>query len=236
MPPIVADKTQFRRDQAARIRALGPSFHAMAEIHFATWSRWVASTGSSWHTAGVTARQRMAEAGYDVTRGDSWMLNELTSAVRRGDGNARANVRELLRGLYEGDGRRPTQGAVLVIGFGQRTSDVSVYQNTLQGWLSDSAFWTDMTTYVSDWSQEVYGDLRAHAVTGSPTSARREYLNDYLQHKLVLASAGRPRSSRPGVPARRRTARSRTEPGLARPRGAGRWCPPSRWPRTSPRR
>ena len=192
VPPLVADKTTFRRDQASRIRALGPNFHAMAEIHFATWSRWVASTGSSWYTAGVTARQRMAEAGYDATRGDSWMLNELTSAVRRGDGNARANVRELLRGLYEGDGTRPTRGAVLVIGFGQRTGDLSVYQNTLQGWLADSAFWTDMTAYVSDWSQEVYGDLRAHAVPGSATSVRREYLNDYLQHKLVLASAGPP--------------------------------------------
>ena len=118
------------------------------------------------------------------------MLNELTSAVRRGDGNARANVRELLRGLYEGDGSRPTRGAALVIGFGQRTADVSAYQNTLQGWLSDTAFWTDMATYVSDWSQEVYGDLRAHAVPGSDGSARREYLNDYLQHKLVLAGAG----------------------------------------------
>ena len=45
VPPLVADKTTFRRDQASRIRALGPSFHAMAEIHFTTWSRWVASTG-----------------------------------------------------------------------------------------------------------------------------------------------------------------------------------------------
>ena len=126
VPPLVADKTTFRRDQASRIRALGPNFHALAEIHFATWSRWVTSTGSSWHTAGVTARARMAEAGYDVSRGDSWALNELTSAVRRGDGNARPNVREFLRGLYEGDGTRPTKGAVLVIGFGQRTGDVSV--------------------------------------------------------------------------------------------------------------
>ncbi|HYI74728.1 MAG TPA: hypothetical protein VEW90_05590 [Gaiellaceae bacterium] len=191
VPPLVADKTTFRRDQASRIRALGPNYHALAEIHFATWTRWVASTGSSWYTAGVTARQRMAEAGYDVSRGDSWMLNELTSAVRRGDGNARANVRELLRGLYEGgEGAQRTRGAVLVIGFGQRTSDLSVYQNTMQGWLSDSAFWTDMARYVSDWSQEVYGDLRAHAVPGSPNTDRRELLNDYLQHKLVLANAG----------------------------------------------
>jgi hypothetical protein len=190
VPPLVADKTQFRRDQASRIRALGPNFHALAEIHFTTWSRWVASTGSSWHTAGVTARARMAETGYDVTKGDSWALNELTTAVRRGDGNARANVREFLRGLYEGDGSRPTRGTVLIVGFGQRTSDLTAYQNTLQNWLADTAFWTDMTTYVSDWSQEVYGDLRAHAVPGDPVPARREYLNDYLQHPLVLATAG----------------------------------------------
>jgi hypothetical protein len=190
VPPLVADKTTFRRDQASRIRALGPNFHAMAEIHFATWTRWVQSTGNTWHAAGVTARERMAEAGYDVSRGDTWALNELTSAVRRGDGSARANIREFLRGLYEGDGTRPTQGAALVIGFGQRTGDLSAYQATLQGWLSDTAFWTDMATYVSDWSQEVYGDLRSHAVAGVPQSTRREYLNDYLQHKLVLAGAG----------------------------------------------
>ena len=190
VPPLVADKTTFRRDQAWRIRALGPNFHAMAEIHFATWTRWVQSTGNSWHAAGVTARERMAAAGYDVALGDTWALNELTSAVRRGDGNARTNIREFLRGLYEGDGSRPTRGAALVIGFGQRTADVSAYQNTLQGWLSDTAFWTDMATYVSDWSQEVYGDLRSHAVSGSDVAVRREYLNDYLQHKLVLAGAG----------------------------------------------
>ena len=190
VPPLVADKTTFRRDQAWRIRALGSNFHAMAEIHFATWTRWVQSTGNSWHAAGVTARDRMAAAGYDVALGDTWALNELTSAVRRGDGNSRTNIREFLRGLYEGDGSRPTRGAALVIGFGQRTADVSAYQNTLQGWLADTSFWTDMATYVSDWSQEVYGDLRSHAVPGSDVSSRREYLNDYLQHKLVLAGAG----------------------------------------------
>ena len=132
----------------------------------------------------------MAAAGYDVSRGDSWALNEASTAVRRGTGNARANLREFLRGLYEGDGTRPTRGAVLVVGFGQQTADLSLYQSTLQNWLADSAFWTDMSTYVSDWSQEVYGDVRSYAVPGVPTSVRRDYLNDYLQHKLVLANAG----------------------------------------------
>ena len=192
VPAIVGNRTQLRPNAANRIRALGPNFHALAEIHFTAWNRFVAETGSSWHAAGVTARQRMVEAGYDVQRGDTWVLNELTSAVRRGEGSARANIREFLRGLYEGDGSRPTKGAVLVIGFGQRTGDVSVYQNTAQTWLTDSAFWTDMAAYVSDWSQEVYGDLRAYAVPGAPRELRREHLNDYLQHKLVLANAGPP--------------------------------------------
>jgi hypothetical protein len=190
VPPIVGDKTQLRPNQASRIRALGPNFHALAEIHYTTWNRWVTSTGSSWHAAGVTARERMAAAGFDVARGDTWVVNEANSAVRRGDGNARANVRELLRGLYEGDGTRPTRGAVFIIGVGQRTSDLTLYQNTLQDWLSDSAFWTDVATYVTDWSQEVYGDVRSFAVPGAPLAVRREYLNDYLQHPLVLASAG----------------------------------------------
>jgi hypothetical protein len=192
IPAIVGNRTQLRPNAAPRIRALGPNFHAMAEIHFTTWSRWVSETGSSWHAAGVTARRNMAAAGYDVALGDTWALNELTTAVRRGTGNARANIREFLRGLYEGDGSRPTKGAVLVVGFGQRSSDVSAYQTTLQNWLSDSAFWTDMAAYASDWVQEVYGDVRSFAVPGAPLSARRDAMNDYLQHKLLLAGAGPP--------------------------------------------
>jgi hypothetical protein len=192
IPPLVSDKTQPRRDQAWRLRALGRNFHAMAEIHFATWSRWVASTGSSWYTAGVTARERMAASGYDVSEGDTWALNEVSSAVRRGTGEARANLRAFLRGLYEGDGRQPTPGAVFVIGVGQQASDISLYQTNLQNWFADSVFWADMASYVSDWSQEVYGDVRKYAVAAVPMSVRRDYLNDYLQHKLVLAGVGPP--------------------------------------------
>jgi hypothetical protein len=192
VPPIVADKTQPRRDAAWRIRALGPNFHAMAEFHFATWTRWVQGTGSTWYQAGVTARQRMAAAGYDFAAGDTWVVNEASSAVRRGTGSARPILRELLRGLYEGDGTLPTRGAVFVIGVGQQTTDVSLLQTNLQNWFTDAAFWTDMATYVSDWSQEVYGDVRSWAVPGVPQSTRRDYLNDYLQHKGLLANAGPP--------------------------------------------
>lgn len=189
VPSIVGDRTRLRPNQAWRIRALGPNFHAMAEIHFATWNRWVRSTGSSWYVAGTTARARMADAGYDVDSGDTWALNEVNSGVRKGTA-VRANIREFLRGLYEGDGTRPTRGAALIIGVGQRTSDVSVYQSNLQNWFVDAEFWADMATYVSDWAQEVYGDVRSYAVPGVPASNRRDYLNDYLQHGAVLAGAG----------------------------------------------
>lgn len=190
VPAIVGNRTQMRRDTAWRIRALGPNFHPMAEFHFTTWSRWVTETGSSWYQAGVLWRQRMAEAGFDVAAGDTWVVNELSTAVRRGGGSARANIRELLRGLYEGDGTRPTRGVVFVVGVGQRTADLSVYQHTLQSWLEDAAFWEDARTYVADWAQEVYGDVRAHAVPGASVVTRREFLTDYFQHKLLLANAG----------------------------------------------
>jgi hypothetical protein len=189
IPPIVGDKTRPRANAASRVRALGPNFHAMAEFHFTTWSRWVQSTGASWYTAGVTARERMAAAGYDMAKGDIWVVNELSTAVRRNTGDARTNIRDLLRGLYEGTGVR-TRGAVFVVGVGQRTSDTSLLQTNLQNWYSDAAFWTDMSAYVSDWGQEVYGDIRNHAVPGAPEETRRDYVNDYLQHPLVLAGVG----------------------------------------------
>jgi hypothetical protein len=192
VPPLVADKTNPRPNAAARIRALGPNFHALAEVHFTTWNRWVANTGSSFYTAGVTQRQRMAAAGFDVTKGDAWAFNEASSAVRRGTGQARANLREFLRGLYEGDGTHLTKGAVFVIGVGQRATDVSLYQTNLQNWFADSAFWADMATYVSDWSQEVYGDARSWGAPGVTNDVRRDYLNDYLYHELTLAGVGPP--------------------------------------------
>ena len=132
----------------------------------------------------------MVAAGYEVAKGDTWVLNEASSAVRRGTGNARANLREFLRGLYEGDGKRPTRGALFIVGVGQQTSDTSLLQTNLQNWMADSTFWTAMSTYVSDWAQEVYGDVRNYAVPGASTSDRRDYMNDYLQHEIVLANAG----------------------------------------------
>ena len=187
VPPFAADKTKLRPNQANQIRALGTNFHALAEIHWTGWSNYVASTGSTWFDAGVEARKRMADAGFDVTKGDTWAINEFPSSVRTGAGSARSNVREFVRGLYEGDGSNPTRGVAFIVGVAQNTSPLPPYQANVQSWYTDAAFWTDMAAYVSDWSQEVYGDFRNYAVPGQPIQTRRDYLNDYLQHEIVLA-------------------------------------------------
>ena len=84
VPPLSADKTQERSDEAWRIRALGSNFHALAEINMSAWATWVADNGGTWYSAGVEARRRMAAAGYDVSLGDTWAVNEFSSAVRQG--------------------------------------------------------------------------------------------------------------------------------------------------------
>ncbi len=191
VPPLTADKTRPRPDQAWRIRALGPTFHALAEIHLTAWRKWVRAGNGSWYQAGVEARRRMAAAGYDVAAGDTWALNELSSAVRRGDSTWRADIRELMRGLFDAAGELPpVQGVVFVVGIGQRAPSLATYKARMQEWLQDSAFWVDMNAYVSDWSQEVYGDVRAYAAPGSPVDARRTALMDYLEHSDLLAAAG----------------------------------------------
>ena len=183
VPPLAADKTQFRVDQAWRIDALGPSFHAVAEVNMTGWAGWVTANASNWYAAGVEARRRLAAAGY----GDRWALNELSSAVRRGDGTARADAREFIRGLHDGQGA-PAKGIVFVTGMSQATTNLSVYQQNLQSWFLDAPFWEDMARYVRDWGQEQYADARNILVPGAPAEARRDALADYLDHELVLGS------------------------------------------------
>jgi hypothetical protein len=190
IPPLAADKTNFRYDQPWRIRALGPSFHVLAEINWTGWSKWVAAGSGTWYEAGQEARRRMAAQGFDVASGDSWIVNELSSAVRANTNVARQNVRDLVRGLYEGDGTVPqVKGGVYITGIGQSTADLSQYKLNLQNWYLDAPFWQDMSAYVSDWSQEVYGDVRDYAVAGASLADRASHLNDYLAHELALADA-----------------------------------------------
>ena len=186
VPPLAADKTQPRSGQAAQIRALGPSFHALDEVSYSGWSNWVASGAGTWYDAGVTARQRMAAAGFDAAAGDTWALNELSSAVRKGTGAARRNALDFLHGLAA-DG---VKGVVLVSGVGQSTTDLTLYKVNLQDWLQDGAFWTEAALYTSDWAQENYGDLRDYAVVGTSPEQRRDALVEYLGHEPALSNAG----------------------------------------------
>ena len=186
VPPLAADKTQPRSGQAAQIRALGTSFHALDEVSYSGWSTWVASGAGTWYDAGVTARQRMAAAGFDAAAGDTWALNELSSAVRKGTGAARRNALDFLHGLAA-DG---VKGVVLVSGVGQSTTDLTLYKVNLQDWLQDGAFWTEAALYTSDWAQENYGDLRDYAVVGTSPEQRRDALVEYLGHEPALSNAG----------------------------------------------
>ena len=187
IPPLVADKTLPRPNQAWRFRQLGARFHALAEIHWATWQRWAQAEGRTMYEAGVEARRRMAAAGYDIAAGDTWAVNEFPSTVRRDIGTARTDAREFVRGLYEGDGR-PAQGAVFVIGVRHGTADASQYKTTLKKWLADTPFWADVDRAVRFWGQEVYADARRWGVAGAEPPVRRDYLSDFLDHAARLAS------------------------------------------------
>lgn len=191
IPPLAADKTRFRVLQDDLVRAVSPQIHPVAEIHVTGWQGWVAANRKTWFDAGVEARRRMQAAGYDVGAGETWAVNEFSSAVRRGDGNARANMREFVRGLRLGaPGMPESRGIVFVVGLDQRLADTSVYKATMKGFLSDSAFWQEMDASVRFLAQEVYADSRSWGVPGSSRNERARYLNDYLQHLIELAEAG----------------------------------------------
>ena len=191
IPALTADKTRPRPDQAWRIRNLGPRFHAMAEAHLTAWQNWVITNNRTWIDAGREFRKRMAAAGYDVSLGDLWALNEVPSQVRQNAGQSRRNLLDFLRGLYEGDGSAaPTKGLVFIVGLGQRTQNLSVYRANLRGWLADSAFWTAADAAVRFWAQEVYADVRAWGVVDTPRMTKARHLIEYVMHPLGLARAG----------------------------------------------
>jgi hypothetical protein len=191
VPPLAADKTALRANQAGPIRALGSQFHAMAEINVTGWTSWVAADSSrTWFDAGVEARRRMAAAGFDVNAGDIWAVNEFSSAVRTNTGAARANMRDLVRGLYTGDGTTPVQGLIWVSGIGQPTTNLGPYKTNVKAWLGDAPFWSDMGQYVRFFSQEVYGSVTNWAVPGTSTADRLGPLTDYLEQFGILASHG----------------------------------------------
>ena len=194
IPALAADKTEFRGPlQPELIRALGPRFHAVGEVHFTGWSGWVnAQAGRTWCAAGVEARRRMEDKNYRVSLGDTWSINELSSAVRAGTGNARRNAREFIRCLYDGgDGSVPANaGNVFVVGLDQGTTPTTVYKSNLRRWLEDTPFWQEAARSVRWWGQEVYGSPKYTLVPDTSRNQRSRSLSDYLYGVANLAESG----------------------------------------------
>jgi hypothetical protein len=185
IPPLAADKVNFRSAQGLVMDQLGPQVQALAEIHFASWQTWWRANGKTPYEAGVEARRR-----YEAFSYDGWALNEVPSSVRQGMPGTRAVLAEFLDGLYDGPNGVPSKGVVFIVGIGQQTTPLSVYKTNLRNWLTDHLFWGSMQRTVRFWAQEVYGNSLNWGVGTATRDQRAEYTTDYIEHAIVLARAG----------------------------------------------
>jgi hypothetical protein len=201
IPPTDDIRTTLRvRARFNEVRALSPRIHPVAEIRFTGptgWRSWVVGPHPQWapgrtfYGAGVEARRRMAQRGLDVTAGETWALNELSEEVLEDVPGRRAEIREFLRGLYDGEPNMPkARGIVFNIGPFSDERDVTAYKASLQDWLTDGPFWSAMDTYVDFFAHEVYANPINWGVADAPLARRVEYLNDYFFHMAKLAEAG----------------------------------------------
>lgn len=202
IPPAAADKKALRFLQDDLIRAMG--IHPVAEMTLGEvtgWANWVAQ-GRTWFEAGVEFRRRMADAGYDVTAGETYLINEFDRTTMldaaRTDGRPwpafrRSEMRDLMRGLYYGLPGMPTSAGVTEFGISFRHQDipfVEQYRAELQGFLADAPFWEDVDRYIRWVAVESYGDTRLWAPPGSSRNQRRRHLDDYIFHVMELARTG----------------------------------------------
>jgi hypothetical protein len=204
--PPGAVSTNLRGPQIFNnLRAHGPQFHPMAEMRLGSptgWYAWVnadVQPRRTWYDAGVEFRRKMVIAGLDVTKGETWLLNEFDRGTVRDSPPAdpmepyysRADMRELIRGLYEGDtGMPPAPGAVEIgINYNhQDMPDAAAYKEELKDFLLDSPFWEDMDGRVRWMIKEAYPDARKHGVPDSTRTKRRRQLEQYLFHMADLVA------------------------------------------------
>lgn len=210
IPPLAADKKRLRVDEDDAIRALG--IHPVAEFTTGErtgWANWVHEPGANrtWYDAGVAFRRNMEEAGYDVSAGETWLINEFDRTTVRDAPRAavdhdwpparRADMRELMRGLYEGAPGMPKSAGIAELGIHfrhQNIPTVARYRADLKSWFTDRAFWRDANRYLRWIAVEVYPDARMWAPPRSTLTARSRHLEDYLFHPLELLRSG-PRSA-----------------------------------------
>ena len=211
IPPLAGDKTRLRsRAVYDRIRRLGPHIHPLAEVTLGQtgWAKWVADGKGTWYEAGVEFRRRMAAAGLDPARGETWLINEFDRTTRLDTTDRlaveiarnvtrpypRRAMLDLVRGLYEGETGPPLPGAAEIgINFShQNLPDVPGYKREMKAWLLDSSFWAGLKGRVRWLLREVYADTRFHSVPGTSLEERRRHLEAYQEHLLSLAEAGPP--------------------------------------------
>lgn len=213
IPPLAANKTGLRVLQDDVIRALGPNIHPVAEMTLGSatgWAKWVENGNGTWFQAGVEFRRRMAAAGYEVTAGETWLLNEFDRSTMRDaprtapDQTAgptgpllppyrRADMEALLRGLYYGDMGMPSAPGAVEFGIHfrhQNIPDVPAYKAELQSFLEADTFWRGIDPYVRWFAVETYPDVRYWGVPGSSRNDRSRHLADYVFHVLDLARSG----------------------------------------------
>jgi hypothetical protein len=190
LPPISDKITPRGRRLVQAVRRKGPNFHPVAEFSWTFWSR----QPGTWYAKGVTFRRKMAAAGYDPRRGETWAINELPSTIRS-RAETRQKARDLIRGLYTGPpGSTPSAGAVFIVGVGQAMRNFGPYKASLRGWLQDAGFWTAITPHVAFWGQEVYASCSRVCAPGPRVriAERSTAINDFAQHIPKLAYAGPP--------------------------------------------
>jgi hypothetical protein len=105
----------------------------------------------------------------------------------------RADMIQLLQGLYYGELGMPTLPGVVEIGIHfrhQNIPNVPQYKLELEAWLQDSGFWTAVSPAIRWLAVESYPDVRYWGVPGSTRHERRRRLEDYLQHTLQLVRHG----------------------------------------------
>jgi hypothetical protein len=183
-----ANNKLFPRGGAAvtDVRSRGSNFHPIAEFH---WGQWSQVTNLTWFEKGVEFRRRMTAAGYDQSNQETWAVNELPSTVRT-DSTVRQNVRDLVRGLYQGPSGVGLGGAVFIVGLSHATTFLSTYKTNLKNWDTDTAFWNTMNSNVRWWGQEVYESCAVVCVAGASVGTMSQNVNDFIEHPAKLASAG----------------------------------------------
>lgn len=196
--PPQADRTRLRAvGEFNQLRTLGLT--PVAEIRWTSptgWRAWVVGGHPDWmpgrtfYEAGQTARRRMAARDLDVTAGETWAFNELTTEVLEGAPGARAEVLEFLRGLYDGDPGMPKARGIVFNLFVPSTSndaEVAAHKASLKSWLMDEPFWSELDGYVDVFANEVYASSLSWGQDGASLANRVRRLNDYFHHMTVLA-------------------------------------------------